>query len=146
MPRDGTIAVHLDGCRGDVGSLAALFFLRFWVCTRDRFFLFFAIAFAIYAVSQLGLGLINISEFEPLYYLPRVLTISLIALAVLSAWLPTLAALVHYSSTMRFGVTQAMLTGRLEDPHRVDPRGSRSFVPKVATARALRRAKALPAN
>lgn len=62
--------------------LAALFFLRFWVRTGDRFFLIFSIAFAIYALSQLVLGLIDASEFEPLYYLPRVLTFSLIVLAV----------------------------------------------------------------
>ena len=62
--------------------LVALFFLRFWSKTRDRFFLIFAVAFAIYAVSQMALGLINISEFEPLFYVPRVLVFLLIVLAV----------------------------------------------------------------
>jgi hypothetical protein len=72
----------LTGAVAMASFLIALFFLRFWVRTRDRFFLIFAIAFAIYATSQLVLGLINALEFEPLYYLPRVLTFLLIVLAV----------------------------------------------------------------
>ena len=34
---------------------AALFFLRFWRQTRDRFFLAFALAFVLFAVNWLGL-------------------------------------------------------------------------------------------
>ena len=72
----------LTGAVAMASALVALFFLRFWVRTRDRFFLIFAVAFGIYAVCQLVLGLINVLEFEPLYYLPRVLTFLLIVLAV----------------------------------------------------------------
>ena len=68
-----------------MGSLAAsLFFLRFWRRTRDSFFLFFAAAFFIEGCSRLPLALERApNETEPLYYLPRLLAFSLIALAVI---------------------------------------------------------------
>jgi hypothetical protein len=50
--------------------VATLFFLRFWRQTRDRFFLLFAIAFALDALTRLTLGLSTVShEQEPLFYL-----------------------------------------------------------------------------
>lgn len=64
--------------------VAALFFLRFWFRTRDSFFLLFSSAFAIYAGSQFVLGWSNASEYEPLYYLPRLVTFALIVLAVIN--------------------------------------------------------------
>jgi len=68
-----------------MGSLAAaLFFLRFFRRTRDHFFLFFSAAFAIEGVSRLPLALgAPSSETEALYYLPRLVAFSLIALAVI---------------------------------------------------------------
>jgi hypothetical protein len=68
-----------------MGSLtAALFFLRFWVRTRDSFFLFFSAAFFIEAASRIGLAFgRSANEYEPLFYLPRLLAFSLIALAVI---------------------------------------------------------------
>jgi uncharacterized membrane protein HdeD (DUF308 family) len=67
-----------------MGSLvAALFFLRFWARTRDTFFLFFSAAFFIEAISRLVLALEHgPEENEPLYYFPRLIAFSLIALAV----------------------------------------------------------------
>ncbi|HVW75163.1 MAG TPA: DUF5985 family protein [Rhizomicrobium sp.] len=67
-----------------MGSLAAaLFFLRFYRRTRDRFFLLFSAAFAIEGLSRLPLALeVPPNESEPFYYLPRLLAFSLIALAV----------------------------------------------------------------
>jgi hypothetical protein len=62
--------------------VAALFFLRFWQKTRDTFFLLFSVAFAIYAISQFALGWPRASEFEPLFYLPRLVTFALIIVAV----------------------------------------------------------------
>ena len=72
----------LDGAVSVTALLGALFFLRFWHRTHDRFFGLFSVAFAIYAISQLALGLADVSEFEPFYYLPRLLTFALILLAV----------------------------------------------------------------
>ena len=78
-----TLRSMLGGAVSVSALLAALFFLRFWHRTRDRFFLIFSIAFAIYAISQLVLGLAEVPEFEPFYYLPRLLTFALIMLAVI---------------------------------------------------------------
>ena len=52
--------------------------------TRDTFFLFFSAAFLIEAVSRFTLAFEQGSnENEPLYYLPRLVAFSLIALAVI---------------------------------------------------------------
>jgi len=78
-----TLQTFLMGAAA-MGSLAAaLFFLRFWTRTRDSFFLFFSAAFLIEGVSRLPLALEHVpDETEPLYYLPRLVAFSLIALAV----------------------------------------------------------------
>ncbi|HEY0060828.1 MAG TPA: DUF5985 family protein [Telluria sp.] len=67
-----------------MGSLTiALFFLRFWRSTRDRFFLYFALSFLIegghriYASYDLGA-----SEDTPLHYLVRLLAYGLILWAI----------------------------------------------------------------
>jgi hypothetical protein len=65
-------------------AVAALFFLRFWMRTRDVFFLLFSVAFAIYAVNQFVLGWVGTSEFEPLLYLPRLATFGIIVVAVIN--------------------------------------------------------------
>lgn len=63
--------------------VAALFFLRFWRQTRDRFFLLFAIAFAVDALSRISLGLVHApDESEPLYYLPRLVMFGIIIVAI----------------------------------------------------------------
>lgn len=68
-----------------MGSLvAALFFLRFWTRTRDSFFLFFSAAFFIEGLGHVPLAFEHAAdETEPLYYLPRLVAFSLIALAVI---------------------------------------------------------------
>lgn len=68
-----------------MGSLAAaLFFLRFWRLTRDRFFLLFSIAFAIDAADRAALASIAFSsEHEPLFYLIRLLVYALILVAII---------------------------------------------------------------
>jgi quinol-cytochrome oxidoreductase complex cytochrome b subunit len=64
--------------------VAALFFLRFWRQTRDRFFLFFALAFAVDAVGRTVLGLQALpTEHEPLIYGGRLVTFVLILAAIL---------------------------------------------------------------
>jgi Family of unknown function (DUF5985) len=63
--------------------VAALFFLRFWRDTRDRFFLFFAIAFCVDALSRVALGLTAVSqEHEPFFYGIRLVTYGLILAAI----------------------------------------------------------------
>ena len=63
--------------------VASLFFLRFWKDTRDRFFLFFAIAFFVEAFNRVALGLTAVSqEDEPFFYLVRLFAFGLIIVAI----------------------------------------------------------------
>jgi nitrate/nitrite transporter NarK len=62
----------------------ALFFLRFWLESRDRLFLIFAIAFATFAVNRVLLSVLDDKdEARTVVYLARAVTFALIALAVL---------------------------------------------------------------
>jgi hypothetical protein len=65
--------------------VATLFFLKFWKSTGDRFFLFFAGAFGIEAVSRLGLCLTHpqLEDF-PTFYILRLSSFSLILLAIIN--------------------------------------------------------------
>ncbi|MCM5679222.1 DUF5985 family protein [Schlegelella sp. S2-27] len=64
--------------------VASLFFLRFWRQTRDRFFLLFALAFLVDAVNRVALGLQHgTEEQEPLFYGVRLLSFSLILIAII---------------------------------------------------------------
>jgi hypothetical protein len=64
--------------------VAALFFLRFWKSTRDRFFLFFAGAFGIEAFSRAGLALTHpVFEDFPGFFLLRLASFGLILMAIL---------------------------------------------------------------
>jgi hypothetical protein len=66
------------------GAIAALFFVRFWLQTRDRLFLMFAIAFAIDALMRVTLALATVpDEKEPFFYLGRLFSFSLIVLAII---------------------------------------------------------------
>ena len=61
-----------------------LFFLRFWKKTRDRFFLFFAVAFSLEGVNRVVLALNqSSSENEPVIYLIRLLSFVLILIAII---------------------------------------------------------------
>jgi hypothetical protein len=64
--------------------VAALFFLRFWRQTRDRFFILFSLAFLIDALDRTALGVFDwiSEEQEPVYYFVRLLAYSLIVLAI----------------------------------------------------------------
>ena len=73
----------LTGAIAALSLVAALFFLRFWSRTHDRFFLLFAAAFAIDGLSRLVVATIHLpDEFEPYSYLPRLVTFGLIIAAV----------------------------------------------------------------
>lgn len=63
--------------------VVALFFLRSWRDTRDRFFLFFATAFAAEGLDRVALGLMNVSEeTAPYFYLVRLFSFLLILAAI----------------------------------------------------------------
>lgn len=73
----------LAGAIAMASCVAALFFLRFWRQTRDSFFLFFAAAFALDAVTRIVLTVGDLSEeTEPLAYLGRLVTFCLIIIAI----------------------------------------------------------------
>ncbi len=81
---NGPTASVLMGAVAMASLVATLFFLRFWRQTKDNFFLLFAIAFAINALSRFVLGLLHVSdETEPLFYLARLVTFGLIILAII---------------------------------------------------------------
>jgi O-antigen/teichoic acid export membrane protein len=72
------------GAIATASMVAALFFLRFWKSTRDRFFLFFAMSFFIEGVNRALLGLMaGLREEAPAYYLIRLVAYSLILFAIL---------------------------------------------------------------
>ncbi|MGD9883045.1 DUF5985 family protein [Reyranella sp.] len=73
----------LMGAVAMASFVAMLFFLRHWQQTRETFFLLFAIAFGVDAASRAVLGLWDLAEdTEPLVYLARLVTFSLIILAI----------------------------------------------------------------
>ena len=64
-------------------AVAALFFLRFWRDTGDRFFAFFALAFAIFAANRLALTILDDeSEARTIVYLARAAAFGLIVAAI----------------------------------------------------------------
>ncbi|HBI67655.1 MAG TPA: hypothetical protein DDZ22_01135 [Massilia sp.] len=73
-----------------MGSLViALFFLRFWRDSGDRFFLYFALSFFIEGVHRLYSALHDAGgEDSPLHYLIRLLAYGLILWAILEKNLP----------------------------------------------------------
>ena len=68
-----------------IGSfVAGLFFLRYWLSTRDRFFLFFMLAFWIEAINRFDMALTDTwnEDVSPVHYLVRLVTYGLILLAI----------------------------------------------------------------
>ena len=69
--------------------IIALFFLRFWRDSRDRFFLYFALSFGIEGVHRIVSALTyDDAEDTPLHYLVRLLAYGLILWAILEKNLP----------------------------------------------------------
>ena len=65
-------------------AFAGLVFLRFWVQTRDRFFLYFAWSLWIEAAHRVVLGLYpDITESNPVSYVVRIIAYGLIILAII---------------------------------------------------------------
>lgn len=80
----GTLNAIMSGGVAMASAVASLFFLRFLRQTRDGFFLFFALAFAIDAVTRVIIGFGQLSEeTEPLIYLARFLSFALIVVAII---------------------------------------------------------------
>ncbi len=74
----------LSGAVAMASFAATQFFLKFWRQTLDRFFLLFALAFALDTAARVVLGLTNVAhEIEPLFYCTRLLTFALIIAAII---------------------------------------------------------------
>jgi hypothetical protein len=67
-----------------VASMAvSLFFFRFWRSMRDRFFLYFALAFLIEGLNRLAVNLSDLMREDiPVFYLVRLISYGLILLAI----------------------------------------------------------------
>jgi hypothetical protein len=73
----------LVGGIGAMSLIAALFFLRFWRNSRDRFFLYFALSFFIEGLNRIAFYLfVGLQEDEPVYYLVRLVAYGLILVAI----------------------------------------------------------------
>jgi hypothetical protein len=63
--------------------VAGLFFFRFWLHTRDRFFIFFALSFWIEAANRVAMVVFSEpNEGEPGYYVVRLVAYGLIIAAI----------------------------------------------------------------
>jgi hypothetical protein len=77
------MAEMLIGAIALAALLVGLFFLRFWLATRDRFFLLFAIAFWIEGAHRLFVyQWAGTNEASPLHYLVRLVAYGLIIAAI----------------------------------------------------------------
>jgi hypothetical protein len=62
---------------------AALFFLQFYRATRDRFFVYFALSFALEGLNRVLLYLaVGLNEDAPIYYVIRLVAYGLIIVAI----------------------------------------------------------------
>lgn len=69
--------------------IAALFFLRFYRKTKDRFFLYFFVSFALEATTRLlAVELESMGPNSPVFYVLRVVAYGLILVAIVDKNLP----------------------------------------------------------
>jgi len=74
----------LSGAIAALAGLAAALLWRSYIRMRDRFFAYFATAFALLGATQLFLGVRNAPELnEPYAYVPRLAVFVLILIAIL---------------------------------------------------------------
>ena len=80
----------LTGAIAMASAVIAMFFLRFWRNTGDRFFLWFALSFGIEGAHRVYAAVsYQESEDSPLHYLIRLLAYGLILWAILEKNLPS---------------------------------------------------------
>ncbi len=74
----------ISGAIAAAALVVTLFFLRFWRSTGDRFFLYFAVSFALEAITRTLLALSHDQgEQTPVFYLLRLVAYALILLAII---------------------------------------------------------------
>jgi hypothetical protein len=77
-----TLTTFLTGAISLACFLVALFFLRFWRGTKDRFFISAALAFALEGVARGGSAFLRLDDSNPLFYGIRVIAYGLIIVAI----------------------------------------------------------------
>ncbi|HZV99805.1 MAG TPA: DUF5985 family protein [Methylophilaceae bacterium] len=74
----------LIGAIAAASLIIAMFFLRFWVNTHDRFFLFFGLSFGLESINRvMQVVIVDWRESSPACYLIRLVAYGLILAAVL---------------------------------------------------------------
>lgn len=64
--------------------VAGLFFVRFWLQTRDRFFVYFALSFWIETANRVAMMVLSSpTEDSPIHYLVRLVAYGLILAAII---------------------------------------------------------------
>jgi hypothetical protein len=77
------VTVTLLGMIAMASLVAGVHFLKFWRSSRDRFFLYFAIAFWIEGVNRFLLALMNpLPEEFPIFYVIRIFAFGVILFAI----------------------------------------------------------------
>jgi hypothetical protein len=76
------LALFLSGAISAASLVVALFFLRFWRRTRDAFFLYFSLSFALESASRAVSVVLQVSDNNALFYGIRVIAYGLIIVAI----------------------------------------------------------------
>jgi hypothetical protein len=76
------VTTFLTGAISLACLVAALFFLRFWRSTRDTFFIYFSLSFALEAFSRGASAFLQLPDENPAFYGLRVIAYGLIILAI----------------------------------------------------------------
>lgn len=77
-----SLSAFLTGAVSVASLVVALFFLRFWRTTRDAFFLYFSLSFAIEGASRTLSLLLQVPDSNPIFYGVRVIAYGLIIIAI----------------------------------------------------------------
>ena len=76
------VDAFLTGAISVACFVIALFFLRFWHSTRDRFFVFFALSFALEGLTRGAALVLHFGDSNPAFYGIRVVAYGLIIVAI----------------------------------------------------------------
>lgn len=79
-----TVKLLMIGAIVMASFIISLFFLRFWKSTKDKFFLYFSLSFALEGFGRILLGLTEYpADREPYIYLFRLVAFSIILYAII---------------------------------------------------------------
>ena len=76
-----TAVTFIAGASAAFSAVAAVFFFRFWRVSRDRLFLAFAAAFAMFAANRIGLSVVS-TEHDAWIYALRLLAFVMLIVAI----------------------------------------------------------------